>query len=355
MGTAIGVVIPTFNRQAMLRQALESVLNQSHDALEIVVIDNASTDGTATYMAGVGDRRVRYVVNPQNIGMAGSINRAVHLLSPEVRWCTVLADDDFLAPDAIAALVNGARRTAPATIVDSHRVFVDVQSQRRGEALPAPMEQSAIEYLHARRHEARQTYLTGVLFRRDAFESLGGYPVFSSGLASDDALIFALALRDRLVQVASAVAYVRIHDEAESQTPRGALVKIRTMDEFAAYCRNAASAVPLEPPLRASFEQTLRVYAMSTKAHCWLAALWAAADGSCEFAPEELAALRARVRADPDGFTARVRLSAWLERHTGFDLESSRLRELGVFPLFFRGAGGKRRLTFRPPPGQRPA
>ena len=352
--TTYGVVIPTFNRRPLLREALESVLKQTHTRLEILVIDNGSTDGTPDFMAGVKDPRVRYILNPQNLGMAGSINKAVRLLSDEVRWCTVLADDDLLAPTFIESLAEVTGCGAK-SVLDSHRVFVDGDARPCGEANPAPVEEDALEYLEARNRQQRQTYLTGVLFSRDAFESIGGYPVFSSGLASDDAFIFALALRDKIVRVPRAVAFVRLHDEAESRRVGGALLKLATADQFASYCEKAVARAGFDGARLRQFERTLQLYRMGLKSYWWLAATWSAADQAGESEPGELTRLRALVRDDPHSFTSRVRFSAWLERLTGFDLESSRLRELGVFPLLFRRTGGKRRFSLRTGSGTRPA
>ena len=97
----IGILIPTFNRLAYLREALDSVLSQTLKAFQIVVIDNGSTDGTSCYMQTLSDPRVRYVVNEKNLGPIGSINKGIGLMTDEVSWCTILCDDDLLEPNYI--------------------------------------------------------------------------------------------------------------------------------------------------------------------------------------------------------------------------------------------------------------
>ena len=70
----ISVIIPTYNRVHVLPRAIECVLNQSYANIEVIVIDDGSTDGTDTYMNSVQDNRVRYVKLPQNKGPAGARN-----------------------------------------------------------------------------------------------------------------------------------------------------------------------------------------------------------------------------------------------------------------------------------------
>src|SRR6185436_15663072 len=72
MSPVFSVVIPTYNRSDLLRQAVESVLAQTLDDLEVVVSDNHSTDDTRDVIAGFDDPRVRYVVPPAHMVLPDS-------------------------------------------------------------------------------------------------------------------------------------------------------------------------------------------------------------------------------------------------------------------------------------------
>ena len=326
----VGIVVPTFNRRDYLALALESARAQTHERLQILVVDNGSRDGTAELVAGVRDPRLRYLVNETNLGMAGSINRAMGLLSGDVAWCTVLADDDLLDRDFVrAALARAARPGAAGSVVSGHRVFVDATGARLRDALAPPAEEGAIDYLEARSRGRRETFLTGLLFARSAFEAVGGYPRFTTGLSSDDALLFALALRDRVVAAPEAVALVRLHGDAESRTARDGLAKVRTVDEFGGYCRRAAETAGLSPVERRRLERALGRYCRGLRSHWWQVAMRAAADGGAE-AAGETAALVALAASDPSSFSRLVRASAWLSRHAGIDLESSKWYRAGM-------------------------
>lgn len=105
-GRLVSVGIPTYNRVDRLRTAVESVLGQDHPEVEVVISDNASTDGTEEYARGLVDRhpgRVRYLRNDENLGPTENFNlvRAA-CLGDFVMW---LGDDDWLDPHYVSACV----------------------------------------------------------------------------------------------------------------------------------------------------------------------------------------------------------------------------------------------------------
>jgi glycosyltransferase involved in cell wall biosynthesis len=113
---AVSVAIPTFNRRHTLQRAVESVLAQTHHDLEVVVSDNASTDGTAELLGELvrRDARVRVVRQPANLGMVGNLDAALRLADGE--HAMLLCDDDWLAPRcvelALASLAAAPERAA---------------------------------------------------------------------------------------------------------------------------------------------------------------------------------------------------------------------------------------------------
>ncbi len=322
----IGVLIPTFNRKSYLAKALQSVLDQSYQKLEILVIDNGSTDDTAEFMSGISDPRVRYVVNETNIGMIGSINKGVKLFSENVAWSMILSDDDALARSCLEELVKTASNTGATSVVHAHRVFIDEQGNRIREARLSPREETALDYFDLRSRGRRESYLTGVLFSRAAFYKIGGYPPFSTGLGSDDAFIFALSLQDRLIFEQAAIALVRIHQDAESRSGTEGVKKLVTLKEFSAYClRTADKFGNFTPEQHRSFIRSLKRYEINLNSYWWRTAVHAAlAQGTAE-ARDELKLLRSFVRNDRQIFSLRIRLNICIEKMTHVNPESCRV------------------------------
>ena len=121
----VSICIPTYNNAAMVVDALRSALAQSHDKLEIVVLDNHSTDATEEVVrraAGV-DPRVRYVRHAQNVGMAGNFNQALAQSRGEL--LLILCADDVLEPTCAAALASALSETPGAVLAACSRRIVD--------------------------------------------------------------------------------------------------------------------------------------------------------------------------------------------------------------------------------------
>lgn len=73
----VSIVVPAYNAERFLGDALDSMCAQSHSTIEVIVCDDASTDATPGIARGTGDDRVRYLRNDHNLGGYGAMNRGV--------------------------------------------------------------------------------------------------------------------------------------------------------------------------------------------------------------------------------------------------------------------------------------
>lgn len=103
-------VVVTYNRCDLLEQCLRRLLSQTRPAEEIIVVDNASTDGTAT-MVRTTFPEVTLVELPENAGGAGGFHAGMReALDRGHDWVWVMDDDTFTVDDTLEALLDGGRR-----------------------------------------------------------------------------------------------------------------------------------------------------------------------------------------------------------------------------------------------------
>jgi len=103
MNPEVSVIIPAYNTGKYIAKAIESVLQQTLDNLEIIVVDDASTDGTAAIAKSFTDPRVKVLVNSENLGAAATRNRA---MSEAIgKWIAVLDSDDWYASERLEKLL----------------------------------------------------------------------------------------------------------------------------------------------------------------------------------------------------------------------------------------------------------
>lgn len=102
----VSVYMPTRNREKLLKRAVESVLNQSYTELELIVVNDGSTDGTRAYLDNmlVNDLRLRVIHNSESIGAPASRNIAICASKGE--FLTGLDDDDYFHPKRIEAFIS---------------------------------------------------------------------------------------------------------------------------------------------------------------------------------------------------------------------------------------------------------
>ena len=237
----VGVIIPTYNRPAYLKQAILSVLLQSHKNSIVYVMDDGGFSSTINILNDLNDSRINFITNSEQLGLAKNITKGVNLLPDDIKWCMVVCDDDYIAPDFIELMLDSIVNRGIKNIIHSQIVFVDEFNKIMRNGLDAPEEESAYDFVSARANFKRDRYLTGIMFSRDKFNQIGGYPDFKTGMAADDALIFALAIQDNLFFEGKAISYIRIHNGAESCQIIGIDKHFEAISQYGNYCKEIAS------------------------------------------------------------------------------------------------------------------
>lgn len=111
----VGVILPTRNRTHSLPRALDSVLHQTWRDLEVWVVDDASTDGTAKYLAGLSDARVRHLRLDRPHGAGGARNAGLKKMQNE--WIAFQDSDDQWRPQKLEKQMAAAEANPKAGIV----------------------------------------------------------------------------------------------------------------------------------------------------------------------------------------------------------------------------------------------
>lgn len=122
----VSVYIPTRNRAGLLARAVDSVLGQEYPNVELIIVDDCSTDDTAAYLKGLATRlpRVRCLRSEQQLGACASRNRAI--AASTGTFITGLDDDDFFLPDHVSHFVAKADRLSQSSTIalypSDHRI-----------------------------------------------------------------------------------------------------------------------------------------------------------------------------------------------------------------------------------------
>ncbi|HXG48010.1 MAG TPA: glycosyltransferase [Methylomirabilota bacterium] len=190
---AISVVIPTYNRAHCISSAVESVLAQTFQDFEIIVVDDGSTDNTSEVMAKFGPR-VQYTVCPHR-GKSATLNAG--LVLARGRWLAVLDSDDEWLPRKLEHQMEALRRYPHCGLC-----FTDVVLKGRPSGAASVFEESEkrfpekygcidrpVDYVLRPPHDI---FIQASLIRRDLLDRIGQ---FNERLVAEDTdIIFRLAL-----------------------------------------------------------------------------------------------------------------------------------------------------------------
>jgi len=338
----VGILIPTYKRKDYLERSLHSVLKQSYRELEIIVIDNGSAGDTGQLITRLNDPRIRYIQNEHDIGLIGSIRKGMQLFSDRVTWCTILPDDDLLDREFINSMVGYVDHHPDIDVIHGHRRMIDAAGGVLGEASLPPEKETAVEYLVARSQFIRQTFLVGVFFSRSTYTQVGGYPQFTSGMASDDALIFGLSLKQGLYFNKNAIASVRMHPEAESHSSSDARRHIRSFMDFQNHImRMLATNDTFTRSDLETIRRVLKKYARISISGLWLRRVHALLSNGLASPDKELSDLYKLAKANEYPFSLRVRVEAFFAStlHWNPELNPRYHRLLDVLRLLLKGWG----------------
>ena len=123
----VSIIIPTYNRAALLTQAIESALAKTHP-VEVLVVDDGSTDETQKVVAQFGNA-VKYYWK-ENSGAGGARNLGIEKAQGE--YFIFLDDDDLLLPTAVARLLKLLCSTAQAGMAYSDLFVMNVEGETYG-------------------------------------------------------------------------------------------------------------------------------------------------------------------------------------------------------------------------------
>jgi glycosyltransferase involved in cell wall biosynthesis len=205
----VAVVIPAYNAEKYVVQAVESVLAQTAPPAEVVVVDDGSTDGTAAVLSPFADR-VR-VLRVPNGGVARARNVGVE--ATQAPWVAFLDADDVWAPDYLDRMLAAASMNPGSVLVYCGLVAVDADLRpvaRRGVPTPDVALRNTLVL-----EPPVVSVAQGGLVDRAAFVAVGGFDEQMSTSADTD-LVVRLAARSPVVAVDRDLVLYRQHDDQMS-------------------------------------------------------------------------------------------------------------------------------------------
>jgi glycosyltransferase involved in cell wall biosynthesis len=212
----LSIGVPVYNGAAFLRETLESILAQTFGDFELIISDNASTDGTEAIARefASSDSRVRYHRNERNLGLAKNYNILFSLSSGEYfKWASA---DDRCLPGYLERCIAVLDHDPEVVLVYPRTRFVDASGnsldmEDPGWNLMSDLPQERLQYVVRSGHWVNS--ILGVIRSR----ALGRTRLLPSYPGGDYCLLAELSLMGKFFEVAEPLYQRRIHPGSSSQ------------------------------------------------------------------------------------------------------------------------------------------
>lgn len=224
----VSVLVPAYNCESYVLEAVSSMLSQTFSDFELLVIDDGSTDSTRKLLESVNDPRFRLVSNEGNIGLIGTLNRGLDMAMG--RYIARMDADDISAPERLEKQIIYLDAHPDVHVLGSMVNLINEQGKVFGAISGYPTDPEEIH-----RYLLRECCLLhpSVIFRKDTVKAAGGYSV-NARHAEDYDLWLRLSDQHKIANLPDKLVSYRMHRNQVS------IQNLITQHQVAQSCRMAA-------------------------------------------------------------------------------------------------------------------
>ena len=173
--TLISVVLPVFNGEEFLRQAALSILGQSHQDIELVIVDDASTDESSSVIDSLSDVRIRKLRNSTNLGLSATLRIGVEAASGQI--IARQDQDDYSDKSRLEKQLRFLNQRPTIGVVGTWAAIL-AQDPRRGWFVRGHHRHPSDESILRWRLLWNNPFVhSSMMFRRSIYDLVGGYTV----------------------------------------------------------------------------------------------------------------------------------------------------------------------------------
>lgn len=210
----ISVIIPAYNAAQYIEETLQSILNQTFQQFEIIIVDDGSTDDTLKILEkySQNDSRIR-VVQQQNGGSSKARNTGISLAKYD--WIAPVDSDDILMPDRFEKQLAAAAQYPQVIGWGTYAVRITAEGKAYSAQETGPRTLEEFEQMRYQQGEMIVMPASSVLLRKDILQKVGGY---KSATLEDLILLDEMADHGPLLVIPENLIHYRMHVSSKTGT-----------------------------------------------------------------------------------------------------------------------------------------
>jgi alpha-1,3-rhamnosyltransferase len=167
----VSVIIPSFNHKQYIEKAINSVFSQTYENIELIIVDDGSTDGTVELLETLSNKFSFTYVTQKNKGVCKALNRGINKLSTG-RYICILASDDFFHIKKVEKQVAALLESDNSEFCYTQAIEFNSQPYQEIRLFP----RKSFQGNALRKVFFRQPYAAGsIMFSRGLYERVGGF------------------------------------------------------------------------------------------------------------------------------------------------------------------------------------
>ena len=203
----VSIVLPTFNGSRFIKESIESVLSQTYTNLELIIVNDSSTDNTYDICRNylLKDSRIKLISNKTNLKLPASLNKGFSIATGE--YLTWTSDDNMYKKNAIEVMVNYLEKNIETDMVSCNADYIDEEENIIG---------TSKESLTWRKTFA-MAFLGNItacfLYRKRVLDSVGTYNI-KTFLVEDYDYWCRIAINGKIDYIDDSLYYYRFHENS---------------------------------------------------------------------------------------------------------------------------------------------
>lgn len=228
------IILPVRNGGNYLRECVQSILTQTVQDFELLVLENASTDNTLEMLNSFNDQRIKIFPASSPLSMEKNWHRAIDL--PKSEFMTLIGHDDVLDKDYLAAMQELIAEYPDASLYQTHFRYIDSSGNVTGKCKPMEPVQKPEKAISNFLLDRTDLMGTGFMMRSKEYEEVGGMPLYPNLLFADMELWIQLSRKRYLAVHQQECFSYRKHPSATTSSSSD-LRFIQAFDQLVAFLR----------------------------------------------------------------------------------------------------------------------
>jgi glycosyltransferase involved in cell wall biosynthesis len=241
------VILPVRNGGEYIKECVASILSQTLQNFDLLILDNKSSDGTNEWLASLKDSRIKIFPSIKPLTIEDNWKRALGI--PKNKFMTLIGHDDVLMPQYLEVMDSLINANKDASLYQTHSIFINAEGTKIRDCSPMEPVMNSNEFIGKALQRAIDINGTGFMFRSDLYNSLNGIPSFPKLMFADYALWFSIAQKGK-VAVAEAPAFkYRLHQNTSQMADP--VIYCKALKEFTSFLKQLTN----DPALQMSIKE----------------------------------------------------------------------------------------------------